>query len=136
MLLTKESDYGIRTIRALAADEKKTVRVICETEHIPNQYAYKILKKLEHAGFVHSVRGRDGGYCLSKPLNTYTLYDVVVALDENFAIFECLREDSECVFKDPEHTCTVHLEFIRLQQMLVDEMRKLTMDKLLLKDPE
>ena len=132
MLLTKESDYGIRTIRALAADEKKTVREICDSENIPNQYAYKILKKLEHAGFVQSVRGRDGGYCLSKPLHTYSLYDIVAALDKNFAIFECLREDSLCDFKDSEHPCTVHLEFIRLQQMLVDEMRRKTMDKLLL----
>jgi len=135
MLLTKESDYGIRTIRALATDEKKTVLEICEAEHIPNQYAYKILKKLEHAGFVHSVRGRNGGYCLSKPLHTYTIYDVVVALDENFAVFECLRENSSCEFKEAEHTCTVHLEFIRLQQMLVDEMRKIYMDKLLIKEP-
>jgi len=135
MLLTKESDYGIRTIRALASNEKKTVLEICEAEHIPNQYAYKILKKLEHAGFVHSVRGRNGGYCLSKPLCTYTLHDVVVALDENFAVFECLREKSLCDFKKAEHKCTVHLEFIRLQQMLVDEMRKITMDKLLFKEP-
>ena len=135
MLLTKESDYGIRTIRALATNEKKTVREICEAEHIPNQYAYKILKKLEHAGFVHSVRGRDGGYCLSKPLFSYTLFDVVAALDENFAVFECLREDSSCLFKNSEPTCTVHLEFIRLQMMLVDEMRKITMDKLLIKEP-
>ena len=132
MLLTKESDYGIRTIRALAAEGKKTVREICDAEHIPNQYAYKILKKLENAGFVHSVRGRDGGYCLSKPLNTFTLYDVVSALDENFAVFECLREDSTCIFKDSEHMCTVHLEFIRLQKMLVEEMRKVTVDKLLM----
>ena len=131
MLLTKESDYGIRTIRALSGDEKKTVYEICETEHIPNLYAYKILKKLEHAGFVHSVRGRNGGYYLSKPLHAYTMYDVVAALDENFTVFECLRKNSSCIFKDSEHTCTVHLEFIRLQQILVDEMRKITMDKLL-----
>jgi len=131
MLLTRESDYGIRIIRSLATDEKMTVKEICDAEHIPNQYAYKILKKMEHAGFVQSLRGRDGGYRLAKSLNAYTLYDVVIALDEKFTVFECLRDDSLCLFKDPEHPCSVHKEFERLQNMLVDEMRRVKMDSLL-----
>ena len=131
MLLTKESDYGIRVIRALSTDEKMTVREICDAEHIPNQYAYKILKKLEHAGFVQGLRGRDGGYQLVKPLDMYSLYDVAVSLDGDFAVFECLKDDSQCLFKDTEHPCTVHKEFMRLQAILVDEMKKVTMDKLL-----
>ena len=100
-------------------------------EHIPNQYAYKILKKLEHAGFVQSTRGRDGGYRLAKPLSSYTLYDLIIALEGNFAVFECLRNDNECLFKDKEHPCTVHLEFQRLQDLLVDEMRKVTAESLM-----
>ena len=131
MLLTKESDYGIRVIRSLASYEKKAVREICDAEHIPNQYAYKILKKLEHGGFVRSIRGRDGGYILAKPLNEFSIYDIAVALDGDFAVFECLRDDNDCTFKDKDHPCKVHLEFVRLQQMLVDEMQQLTMDKVL-----
>ena len=131
MLLTKESDYGIRVIRSLAGDEKKTVREICEAEHIPNQYAYKILKKLEHGGFVQSLRGRDGGYILSKALDSFSLYDIAVALDGDFAVFECLREENSCVFNNSEHPCKVHLEFVRLQQLLVDEMKQVTMDVVL-----
>ena len=131
MLLTKESDYGIRVIRALVSDEKKNVKEICDAEHIPNQYAYKILKKLEHAGFVQSLRGRDGGYKLTKPLDAYSLYDVVVALDGDFVIFECLRKSSACAFKDEKHPCKAHAEFERLQRLLENEMRGVTMEKLL-----
>ena len=132
MLLTKECDYGARIIRALAAGEKRTVKYMCETEHIPSQYTYKIVKKLERAGLVQSLRGRNGGYQLIKPLNSFTLYDVIIAIDENVYIFECLRKDKFCKFKKSEQTCTVHLEFERLQKLLIDEMCQKTMDEILL----
>jgi len=132
MLLTKESDYGIRIIRTLSSvNDIRTVREICDAEHIPNQYAYKILKRLEKAGFVQSLRGRDGGYRLAKSVKSFTLYDVINALDGDFAVFECLRDDNHCVFKDSESPCSVHLEFDRLQNLLVDEMQRVTFNKLL-----
>ena len=129
--MTKECDYGIRIIRALAGDEKKTVEAICGEEHIPDQYAYKILKKLEHAGFVQSLRGRDGGYRLIKPLHTFTLYDLASAMNDNLYLFECLREDNSCSRNDPAQPCAIHLEFERIQRLLVDEMRRKTINELL-----
>jgi len=131
MLLTKECDYGVRIIRALSTDEKKTVEAICRAEYIPDKYAYKILKKLALAGFVRSLRGRDGGYQLSKTLDEFTIYDVVAAIDGNLFIFECLREDKYCPVKTNEGNCSVHLEFERLQTLLIDEMRAKTMREVL-----
>ena len=131
MFLTKECDYGIRVIRALANYQKKTVEEISDAEHIPHQYAYKILKKLERVGFVQSLRGRDGGYQLAKPLYTFTLYDVVSAVDENLFLFECLRGSKLCPLNNLEKPCAVHLEFERIQELLVSEMRSKTMDEVL-----
>ena len=131
MLLTKECDYGVRIIRALSDTRKKTVKTICETEYIPEKYAYKILKKLELAGFLQSIRGRDGGYLLIRPLDTFTLYDIVSAVDKNLYVFECLREDKTCPRNSLEDRCTVHVEFERIQKLLGDEMKSKTMDKVL-----
>jgi len=131
MLLTKECDYSVRMLRALSDGQKKTVKEICDSQHIPGQYAYKIIKKLEHGGFVQSIRGRDGGYLLSKPLNSFTLYDVIIAVDEKLFIFECLREDKFCSFKDNKHPCEVHLEFDRLQQRLIADIKLKTLDEIL-----
>jgi len=131
MLLTKECDYGVRIIRALAAGKKLNVEAICGTEHIPEQFAYKILKKLIRAGFVESLRGRDGGYRLKKALRSFTLYDVVTAIDNNLVIFECLREDKTCPFKKNGSPCAVHCEFERLQKLLTKEMRLKTMHDVL-----
>ena len=66
MLLTRECDYALRTVRVLAEGGRQSVGSICKRESVPHQYAYKILKKLEHAGIVRSYRGIHGGYELGR----------------------------------------------------------------------
>jgi len=131
MLLTKECDYGLRIIRALHDNEKRTVQTICEMEYIPHKYAYKILKKLQNAGFVQNRRGPDGGYFLVKPLDSFTIYDVATAVNERLYISECLRDDKECPRNNGAAPCTVHLELARLQSLLVEEMKAKTIEELI-----
>jgi len=133
MLLTKECDYGIRIIRALSHEERMTVEAISTAEHIPQQYTYKILKKLEIAGYVQGLRGRDGGYRLCTALDSFSLYDVVVAIDKNLFIHECLRDDNSCPHKgtDADILCKVHHELGRIQNLIVEEMQKKNMQKIL-----
>jgi len=122
MYLTKECDYGLRIIRALASGEKTTAEEICAAENIPGQFAYKILKKLERAGYLQSSRGRDGGYWLVRPLNSFSIYDIVSSVDEILYINECLREDRPCKRNHPDEPCAVHKELERVQKVLVDEL--------------
>ena len=131
MYLTRECDYGIRIIRALASGERKTVKEICDAEFIPKQFGYKILKKLEHAGILRSIRGRDGGYQLIKSPDTLAIYDVVVAIDESLFIIDCLREDNSCDFKKKDQICPVHMEFKRVQDVLMYELSRNTMADIL-----
>ena len=132
MLFTKECDYGARIIRHLANGELKTVSAICDTEKIPIQYSYKIMKKLENAGLLKSSRGQNGGYQLARPLDMITLHDIAIAVDENFLIFECVSNNKFCSFHKSDHPCTVHLEFNRLQNFLVKELKAKTMQEVLM----
>ena len=132
MFLTKECDYGIRVIRALAVGDKKTVEVIAMEELIPSKYAYKIVKKVERAGLVKSIRGRNGGYVLTKSLDDFTLLDVITAVDSERYVNECLQEDSTCVFRSgPDKPCGVHLELVRLQGMIAEELNSKSMAQVL-----
>jgi len=131
MFLTKECDYGLRIIRTLADGEKKAVGTICDVEHIPQQYAYKILKKLERSGFVKSHKGREGGYQLVKPVDSFTMYDIASSVGENLFLCECLREDKQCRINNPKNPCTVHLELRRIQEVLAEEMRAKPMSEVL-----
>jgi len=130
MLLTKECDYGIRVIRALADGKKNTAENICKKEQIPGQYAYKIIKKLEKAGFVKSIRGRGGGYKLLIPLDSITLYDIISAIGNNLCLSECLLEGFVCPIEG-NSLCVIHKELGRIQNVFINEMKKETMANLL-----
>jgi len=118
-------------MRALADKKIKTVKDICELEHIPYKYAYKILKKLQKAGLVQNKLGPGGGYYLIKPLDTFTMYDVVSAVDKNLFLFECLKNEKQCPNNKNGIACNVHQEFIRIQNALVSEMTAKSMADIL-----
>jgi Rrf2 family protein len=130
MLLTKECDYAVRIVRCLSDMEKKAVLSICVEEHIPHPFAYKILKKLEHAGLVKAHRGSAGGYQLIKKADAITLLDIVTAVDNNLMINECLRDGYHCVNNTEERHCAMHSELSRLQGILFDAMCERPMSEL------
>ena len=58
MFITRESDYAVRVIRALAGEKRLSVNEICEKEEITAPFAYKILKKLQKAKIVKGLQRR------------------------------------------------------------------------------
>jgi Rrf2 family protein len=131
MFLTKECDYAIRIIRDLADLEIKAAVTICEREHVPLRFAYKILKKLELAGIVCSYRGVYGGYQLVKNPHSLTLFEIVSSVDEDLFLNECLRPDSDCPLNSGKKVCGVHVELERLQRLIVNFLHEKTMDLLI-----
>ena len=129
MLLTRECDYAIRVVRALSDFQITPVKTICEREHIPQQFAYKILKKMEQSGFVLSHRGARGGYQLAKKLSTITLFDIVSVIDDKLFINECLYPGKSCPNHSDEEFCGVHYELVRIQAILVDALCEKTIDE-------
>jgi len=129
MFLTKECDYAIRVVRALAGMEKKSAKMICEREYIPAPFAYKILNKLEHAGIVCSYRGTLGGYQLAKKLDCITLFDVINAVDENLFINECLQPGHVCPHNTNGSRCSVHQDLERIQNGLIISLKEKTLDR-------
>ena len=118
MLITRRSDYAMRICRVLHDGKVHNVREICQAEEIPKAFAYKILRELEMAGLVKSERGNQGGYYLNRPLSELTLYDVVNITEDDLAILHCMP-------------CKVHQEIERIQNILIDELKKKTIEEIL-----
>lgn len=129
MLLTRESDYALRVIRALKAGEKRSVKDICGEEDMPEPFTYKILKKLEKAEIVTSIRGAQGGYILAKDVKELSLMDIVEAIDSEFGIIKCTKKDCSCHRAHEEEKCTMHQEFNRIQNVLINEFREKTLEQ-------
>ena len=76
MLITRECDYAVRVLRAMAEEKRVSVNEICEKELITAPFAYKILKKLQKM----CIRDRYGAWCLEKMI----LYQKVSGFYKNF----------------------------------------------------
>ena len=81
MVITRETDYALRILRALLDGKLHTAGQIAQDELLPQAFAYKILKKLEKAGLVEVVRGTAGGCRLSADLTGTSLYDLMKAMN-------------------------------------------------------
>ena len=97
MLITREMDYAIRAVRALADGEKHNIKEICSMEDIPTEFGYKVLKKLSHSEIVTVIRGQGGGYRLLCDLNETTLLDIARAIGGNLLLNECLEGGYVCI---------------------------------------
>src|SRR5262245_29908824 len=104
MKVTAQEEYGLRCLVHLAAatsDRPLTVHEIAEREGLSAPYAAKLMNLLREAGLVDSVRGRAGGYYLTRPAVDITVSEILAALGGQ--IFEshfCDRfpgEEDACV---------------------------------------
>lgn len=132
MVITRETDYAIRTIRALSGNLLLTVKQICEQEAIPTQFAYKILKKLSRAGYIHIIRGAAGGYELTADLDKLTLLDLMEAMEEDTRLNACMRPGYVCACNDGNRRiCLVHAELARIQTVLNMELKRTPLQQIL-----
>lgn len=124
MIITKEIDYAIRVLRAIADNELHSVQKMSETEDIPCHFAYKIVKKLEKAGLLTIHRGVMGGCRLSADLRKVSLYDVFNIIGEERTIAACISLTHKCSWRrEHENMCTVHNHLCRIQDTIDREMK-------------
>lgn len=125
MLMTRESDYAVRIMRALSVGRLMTVKQICEQEAIPTQFAYKILKKLANAKLIRIIRGASGGYELMKDLHEVSLLDLMNAVGEEGVVNACIKPSYECSWRGKDgRPCKVHTELARIQEALNQELSR------------
>ena len=133
MLITREVDYALRMLRDLSDGEQKAVGILCQRELVPQQFAYKILKKLSNSGFVSISRGVEGGCRLIADLSEKSLYDLMYALGAIEPINACLNPDYQCAWKQSYgKPCKIHNQLDVIQEALGKELRAHSLASLIL----
>jgi len=82
--ISAKSDYAIRAMAELAtAWGAGSVKAedIATAQDIPLNFLLGILRELRNGQLVRSVRGREGGYLLSRPPQEIALADVIRVVD-------------------------------------------------------
>jgi len=127
--ITRETDYAIRTVLYLSkmADYKAFSAEISQNMQIPKSFLRKIAKKLEKAKIVQLVRGVKGGIRLIKSPREITLYDVILATENQISLNRCLVNKQICGL---HQYCPVHPVWIKIRNKLIDALREINFAEL------
>lgn len=82
--MSTKSTYALKALIDLARfSSTKPVRLsnIAQRQRIPLPYLEQIFSKLKKAGLVEALRGPQGGYKLSRPMDDISLADIVTTLE-------------------------------------------------------
>ena len=132
--LNQATDYAFRVVLFLSGLPQGEVAkgvVIAEIQNIPPRFLQKIMHRLTSAGLIIAYRGAGGGFCLTKPPEEITLYDVILAMEGPLALHRCLADRNVCIGAGGE--CPVHRALAAVQDSLVVNLTKVTFAQLLAK---
>ena len=131
LVITRETDYALRILRALLDGELHAAGEIAQTELLPQAFAYKILKKLEKAGLLEIRRGTAGGCRLTADLDQTSLYDLMLAMGERSGLSACMEPDYQCSWRSSHGGCGVHCKLLEIQRALDMELRSHSLREIL-----
>ena len=135
LLITRETDYALRILRALADGEQLTSGEICQREELPQTFVYKILKKLNRAGLVHITRGAEGGCKLSADLREVSLYDLMNIIEAKKPISSCMEEGYSCAWRQKSGSpCKVHGNLTKIQKILDEQLKSYSIYRILFEE--
>jgi Rrf2 family protein len=130
MHITREGDYGIRSVLYLARQPFKKVSFVNEISEdykIPRSFLAKILQKLVKAKIVRSYRGVKGGFSLARHPKEISVLDVLEAVEGKLYVNICLMDKKKCGFS--KH-CPVQQVWGTVQIRVVDALKKSTFEEL------
>ncbi|GAB6188292.1 Rrf2 family transcriptional regulator [Marinitoga arctica] len=133
MGLTVKSSYALRALYELALFHKNGIERVSISElstkqKIPKDFLEKIFSELREYGIVDSVRGRYGGYSLSREPENLKLSEVIYILDKPFQSYECVVSGRcETLGSD----CAVGYVWKKVNTVLMSELSKITLSDLI-----
>ena len=98
MLISTKGRYALRVMIDLAEHREEgfiPLKVIARRQEISEKYLESIIKLLVKARLLNGVRGKGGGYRLTRPPEQYTVGAVLRLTEESLAPVACLEGDAD-----------------------------------------
>ncbi|MDD8020821.1 MAG: Rrf2 family transcriptional regulator [Acidobacteriota bacterium] len=99
--ISTKGRYGTRLMLNLALNycygqKARSLKEVAEEEDISIRYLEQIIIPLRVHHLVKSIRGAGGGYTLTRSPASITLSQVLLAVEGNCCLTDCLEEGSQC----------------------------------------
>lgn len=130
MLITRETDYAIRTVVYLARQEGRAANVtrVASAMGIPKAFLAKIVQRLVKRGILETTRGAKGGVRLLKEPEEIDLYTILEAIQGTAGINLCVSGRGTCGFKG---TCAVHPVWVEMRKEVERRLKTQTIKRLI-----
>ena len=121
------TEQAICTLQYLARNNKRTgTGEIAGAMNVSANYLSATIAKLRDAGILETFGGCNGGCRLMKPIESISLYDVVIAMEQQIAISRCMEKDARVCKGCVQPDCGVRAAFDVLQKGLIEQLKLTT----------
>ena len=131
MRISTKGRYALRIMLDLAQngeDGPVALREISERQNITPKYMESIMALLLRDNLVQSLRGKAGGYMLTRKPAEYPLYEILSTAEGGLAPVHCLSMDeNECPLHD---TCLTIPVWVGLHNAIKDYLSGISLDEL------
>ncbi|MCM1118608.1 MAG: Rrf2 family transcriptional regulator [bacterium] len=97
MLISTRGRYALRVMIDLAehpSEDFIPLKIIAQRQEISEKYLEGIVKLLVKARFVSGLRGKGGGYKLTRTPDQYTVLSILSLTEDSLAPVACLERDA------------------------------------------
>ena len=134
MKLSTKTRYGTRAIIDIAQNSENgrtMLKDIAARQSLSPKYLDHILSAMRRAGLIRNIRGKGGGYILSKMPANITVKDILEAVDGSFEPVECLSNTDLC---DKVPSCGTRDVWLRMKEAVDGVLEEATLQSLLEKN--
>ena len=128
-LLNRDVDYAARALVFIARANKPTVSVSLMEESIgvSRPFLRKILQKLHKAGLLQAVKGKGGGFTLSRDPEAITLSNLITVLQGPLKLNDCLFSKKLC---RNHGACLLRHKLEGIETRILSEIEEITIKDL------
>jgi Rrf2 family protein len=101
---------------------------LSKLSNVPDSFLGKIMQSLAKAEILTSERGKKGGFRLGKAPEEINMYDVILAVDGDLQITDCLYSSEFC---DQTRHCSVHKVWNNIQNTITTQLKSTTLKDLM-----
>ncbi|MCX8488272.1 MAG: Rrf2 family transcriptional regulator [Opitutales bacterium] len=133
MKLSRKGEYALRALICLGLGEafgRKQLRVaeISSSDNIPEKFLEQIMNDLRDGGFVEGLRGRNGGYRLTRPAEQISLGQIIRHIEGPLAPIACASHTAyeRCSCPD-EANCGLRMLMLDVRNAISDILDRHTL---------
>jgi Rrf2 family iron-sulfur cluster assembly transcriptional regulator len=126
LLISTKGRYAIRVMIDLAENRQSgyvPLRDVAERQQISEKYLESIISLLSKAGLVEGIRGKGGGYRLTREPEEYTAWEILNVANGTMAPVACLKDGApECDRQDICKSLSLYENIYELMELYLGEI--------------